>query len=167
MIEIDLDITPQWINDNDWLSLSEQSIDEAIKLSDYNFLNAIDNEVSISVSLSDNETVHALNKQYRDKDKPTNILSFPMIEPAELDGLADHPIPEILLGDMILSYEICTAEAKAKHISLAHHYQHLIVHGILHLLGYNHIKDDEADIMQSVEILALKNMGIENPYEKG
>lgn len=167
MIEIDLDIAPNWEKEIHWSDLSKKSINEAIKLSDYNFLCSIDNNVSISISLSKNEKVHALNKQYRDKDKPTNILSFPMVEPTELSGLAEHPIPEILLGDMILSYDICYAEAKEKGISLTNHYQHLIVHGILHLLGYNHIEDDDAEKMQTIEILALKNMGIENPYEKG
>lgn len=167
MTEIDIDIGPDWDANIDWLNMSKKSIDEAIKLSDYNFLHDIDNMVSISISLSDNDSVHALNKEYRDKDKPTNILSFPIYENAELSGLANHPIPEILLGDMILSYEICHAEAQEKGISLRDHYQHLIVHGILHLLGYNHIEDDDADKMQSLEILALKNMGIENPYEKG
>ncbi len=167
MIEIDLDINPKWKRDNDWLALSQRPIYEAIELSDYSFLQKIDNNVSISILLSDNETIHTLNQQYRSKDKPTDILSFPMVERSELSTLAHHPIHEILLGDIILSHDICHSEAKEKGISLKDHYQHLIVHGILHLLGYNHIDDDDADKMQSIEILALKKMGIKNPYEKG
>ncbi len=167
MIEIDLDINPIWQSDIHWFDLSKKSIDEAVKLSDYSFLHEINNNVSISISLSNNDIIHTLNNAYRSKDKPTNILSFPMVERADLGDLIEHPIPEILLGDIILSYDICHAEAKEKGILITHHYQHLIVHGILHLLGYNHIADDDAEKMQSIEILALKNMGIENPYEKG
>lgn len=167
MIEIDIIIGADWDGNIDWYGLSEQSVATAIKYSNYNEIIDIDHIVSISISLSNNDEVHSLNHQYRGKDKPTNILSFPMLHKDELANINQNIIPEILLGDLILSYQICHNEAQEKNIRLTDHFQHLIIHGILHLLGYNHIEDDDAEKMQSIEIYGLNILGIDNPYEKG
>lgn len=167
MIEIDLIKGQDWADEDHWHNLSMQSILSAIKHSDYKYLMELDHNISISISLSDNDEVHALNHHYRQKDKPTNILSFPMLERAELANIANSEIPEIMLGDLILSYQICVQEAQTKKISLSDHFQHLIVHGILHLLGYDHIEEEDAETMQSIEICAMHYMGIDNPYERG
>lgn len=164
---ISIDLNSSWDDGVDWQTLAEESINQAIINSDYKYLPSYDKNISISITLSNNDQLHALNKQYRGKDKATNILSFPMLEPNELRALDNHPIPEILLGDLILSHDICYDEAIEKNITIEEHYQHLIIHGILHLLGYDHIEDKDADIMQSIEITALHNMGINNPYERG
>lgn len=167
MIEIDIIIEPIWGSANDWHALSKRSINKALEYSNYKGLLKTYKHISISISLSNNQQVHALNNQYRSKDKPTNILSFPMLERDELDTIDIIQTPEIMLGDLILAYNICNDEALAQNITLANHFAHLIIHGILHLLQYNHIEDADADIMQSIEINALRDMGIDNPYKKG
>jgi probable rRNA maturation factor len=105
----------------------------------------------ISVLLTNDKEVHQLNKQFRQKDKPTNVLSFPNGE----DGV---------LGDIAMSLETLIREAKDEGKSLENHYTHLFVHGVLHLLGYDHENDEDQDEMESLEIKILKKMGITNPY---
>ena len=106
-----------------------------------------------------------LNSQYRDKNKPTNVLSFPMAEPDDLRH-ANVAGPELLLGDIILARGVCEAEAAEKSISVEQHATHLVVHGTLHLLGYDHHDDPEAADMEAREIRALQRLGIANPYEE-
>ena len=120
--------------------------------------------LSISVSLSTDEEVQTLNSQWRGKDKPTNVLSFPMLEADELDALANTDDGEVLLGDMILAHGVCASEAEEKGITLTDHVSHLIVHGTLHLLGLDHIEDGEAEHMEALEVKALASLGIGNPY---
>ena len=167
MIEIDLNRGADWGGDIDWLHLSETCTIKAIENSNYNQLNSLPLKFSISINLSNNVQVHALNKQYRNKDKPTNILSFPMLDQAALESASTNAMPEMLLGDLILSYQLCSLEAEQKNITIIQHFQHLIIHGILHLLGYNHIEDIDADVMQAIEIKTLNDLGVDDPYEKG
>jgi probable rRNA maturation factor len=114
----------------------------------------------ISFVLTDDKRMRALNRTYRGKDKPTNVLSF-----AALD--ADRPKAGMpwLLGDVILAAGVIAREAKAQRKKLDHHLSHLAVHGVLHLLGYDHEEDEEAEAMEALEIAALAGMGIANPYE--
>ena len=109
---------------------------------------------SVVISLSDDASVRALNKQYRGKDRPTNVLSFP-------DG------EEMRLGDMILAYETVAREAEAQGKKLKDHVTHLTMHGVLHLLGYDHETDSDAKAMERKEIRLLAAMAIANPYECG
>ena len=108
----------------------------------------------LSVAFMDDAQIQALNAQYRGKDKPTNVLSFPP------DGF--NPV----MGDIALAYETCALEAAQKDISLRDHAAHLIIHGYLHLSGYDHENDADASKMEALEITALKTLGIENPYEE-
>ncbi len=108
---------------------------------------------TISILLTNNSEIKKINKQYRDKNKPTNILSFEIGESG-------------VLGDIALSYETIKKESEDQNISFENHLTHLIVHGVLHLLGYDHIKDSEAKEMEDLEIKILDKMGIENPYKK-
>lgn len=120
--------------------------------------------LSASLVLSDDAEVHALNREWRGKDKPTNVLSFPMLERAELLALAPEGPPE-LLGDIALAFETCQREAAEKGIPLEHHAAHLIVHGLLHLAGYDHeTSAEDAAAMEALEIKALALMGIADPY---
>jgi probable rRNA maturation factor len=123
--------------------------------------------MSVSVKLSDDAEVHALNREWREKDKPTNVLSFPMLDDDEIDALLEgtYNAPEIMLGDIILAYETCAAEAEEKHISVADHATHLVIHGMLHLLGHDHVDDEEAEAMEALEVKALASMGLHNPYD--
>ena len=105
------------------------------------------------VLLTDDTAVQRLNAEFRNKDKPTNVLSFPAP-----DGLADH------LGDICLAYETCAREAVEQGKSLAAHLQHLTAHGVLHLLGYDHDVDADAEIMEALERRILAALGVADPY---
>jgi probable rRNA maturation factor len=120
--------------------------------------------LSASILFADDAEVHALNAAWRGKDKPTNVLSFPMLERAELLALAPDGPPE-LLGDIALALETCTREAAEKGLSLEQHAAHLIVHGLLHLAGHDHeTSPQDAHTMETLEINALALMGIADPY---
>jgi probable rRNA maturation factor len=165
MLEVELDHLDEWDEDRDWPALAERAVAEAFKVSSHGDLAAAPFTLSISISLSTDEQVQTLNAQWRGKDKPTNVLSFPMLEADELDALANTDDGEVLLGDMILAYGVCVAEAQEKGISLADHVTHLIVHGTLHLLGYDHIEDQKAEHMEALEVKALASLGLANPYD--
>ena len=116
--------------------------------------------VEISVVLADDAMVQALNRQYRGQDKPTNVLSF-----AALDGEEDLP-PDgpLLLGDVVLAFETTSREAEAEGKTLADHLSHLLVHGVLHLLGYDHLEEADAEEMEEQERVILADLGIADPY---
>ena len=106
------------------------------------------------------EESQALNREYRGKDKPTNVLSFPSELPEEvLDSLPREP-----LGDIIICVPVVFAEAAEQGKAARDHWAHLTVHGVLHLLGFDHIEDDEAEEMEGLEIRVLAGLGIANPY---
>lgn len=124
----------------------------------------------ISLLGCDDARIAELNAEFREKDKPTNVLSWPAEDlAAEDDGGA--PLPpeadftgEIALGDIAISFETCQREAQAAGRPLADHSCHLVIHGMLHLLGYDHIRDGDAALMEGIEVLLLGKMGIANPY---
>lgn len=97
-----------------------------------------------------------LNLQYREKDKPTNVLSFPFDVP--------EGIELSLLGDLVICADVVKKEAIAQHKTLAEHWAHMVIHGCLHLLGFDHIDDDEAEEMESLEINLLDKLAYKNPY---
>lgn len=110
----------------------------------------------LTVRIVDTEESHQLNHDYRGKDKPTNVLSFPFEVPPgmELD----------LLGDLIICRQVVEKEAEEQNKPLLAHWAHMVVHGSLHLLGYDHIEDDEAEEMESLETEIMQSMGFEDPY---
>ncbi len=117
-------------------------------------------DVEVSAVLANDDLVHVLNREYRGMDKPTNVLSF-----ASLD--ADDPLPPegpVHIGDLILAYETLEREAVEQGKSMKDHFIHLLVHGTLHLLGYDHMDDDEATVMETTEIRILERLNIQNPY---
>jgi len=119
--------------------------------------NAPSEPVELSLLLSDDAAVQELNRAWRGKDKPTNVLSFPAPEQPGVPG-PRH------LGDIVLAYETVVREAADEGKSLHDHATHLIVHGTLHLLGYDHELEVEAEIMEGLEIEALARLGVANPY---
>ena len=110
----------------------------------------------LTFRIVDTEESHQLNHDYRGKDKPTNVLSFPFEVPPgmELD----------LLGDLIICRQVVEKEAEEQNKPLLAHWAHMVVHGSLHLLGYDHIEDDEAEEMESLETEIMQTMGFEDPY---
>ncbi|MCR2833352.1 rRNA maturation RNase YbeY [Parerythrobacter lacustris] len=120
--------------------------------------------LTASVLFTSDDEVHTLNRNWRQRDKPTNVLSFPMLERTELSGLATHG-PPAMLGDLALAYATCAHEAEEKGIALEHHAAHLLVHGFLHLAGYDHVgSESHAEEMEALEIAALAKLGITDPY---
>jgi len=120
--------------------------------------------LSASLLFTSDAEVHALNREWRQRDKPTNVLSFPMLARGELLSLGRDGPPE-LLGDVALAHETCAREATEKGIPLDHHAAHLIVHGLLHLAGHDHeLGQAEAETMEALETKALALMGIADPY---
>ncbi|MEQ9326658.1 MAG: rRNA maturation RNase YbeY [Rhodospirillales bacterium] len=116
----------------------------------------------ISILLTDDAEVRALNRDYRKQDKPTNVLSF-----AAMDGdLAPMPDGSLPLGDIVLAFETVGREAGEAGISLADHATHMVVHGTLHLLQYDHVTDAEAEVMESLETAILAGLGIADPYAR-
>ena len=117
-----------------------------------------------SVMLTDDAHIQALNRTWRAKDKPTNVLSFPMVERDDLLALAPDGPPE-MLGDIALAHETCAREAAEKGVGIEAHAVHLIIHGLLHLAGHDHeISPADADAMEALETKALALMGLADPY---
>ena len=118
----------------------------------------------VSLVFTDDESIRAINAEWRSQDKPTNVLSFPQVQADLLDTLSNSDDGEILLGDIVLARETCVREALEKAVPIADHATHLIVHGTLHLVGYDHLDDPAADAMEALEVKALASLGIANPY---
>ena len=108
--------------------------------------------MEINLILIDDKNIQEINKTYRKHDKPTNVISFETGD-------------DLLLGDIFISYDTLTREAKEQNISFLDHFTHLLCHGMLHILGYDHITDSDAEIMEGLEIKILKQFKIANPYE--
>ncbi|RUO80460.1 rRNA maturation RNase YbeY [Idiomarina tyrosinivorans] len=113
-------------------------------------------DTELTVRFVDNDEIQQLNREYRGKDKLTNVLSFPFEAPVEL--------PVNLLGDIVIAAEVIINEAEAQQKSVQHHWTHMIIHGTLHLLGFDHIDADEAEQMEQLERDILAHFGIRDPY---
>lgn len=164
MLDIALIGEEDWPDRTDWTQLTQRAVAAAFAQTPHAELRTEPVAIEISVKFSDNAEVQALNATYRGKDAPTNVLSFPMVQPDLLESLNMGDDGEVLLGDIILAKETCEREAEEKKISFADHATHLIVHGTLHLLGYDHMVDHEAEAMEAIETRALAALGIANPY---
>ncbi|MEO6014175.1 MAG: rRNA maturation RNase YbeY [Devosia sp.] len=131
---------------------ADEAVRAALKLSKAKITGATE----LSIVLTDDAEQQNLNREWRGIDKTTNVLSFPQIEPfGPVFGL---------LGDIILARETLEREAVVEKVSFEDHFTHLVVHGFLHLLGYDHIADDEALAMESLETQILASMGVADPY---
>jgi len=148
----------------DWDMLAHRAVSSAIAHSPYAAFASDQALYEVAVKLTSDEEVHSLNRAYRDKDKPTNVLSFPMVQEDLLQATGNTDDGEILLGDIVLAEGVCAAEAADKGISIADHATHLIVHGTFHLLGYDHMDENEAEAMEALEIATLLSMGLPDPY---
>lgn len=152
-IQVEIDIE---VEDPAWGSLSGPARQSAIRA-----LELLSQEIGakapppgpVSILLTDDDAVARMNQQFRGKAGPTNVLSFPA-----------GPNPEGQLGDIALAYGVCATEASEQGKTLTAHLQHLVAHGVLHLVGYDHITDDEAAVMEDLERRILASLGVADPY---
>jgi probable rRNA maturation factor len=164
MLDISLEADEEWDSSRSWEPLVRKAAEAAIAESAYPDVARSERHIELFVRLTSDSEVRALNAKWRRKDKPTNVLSFPMADEYELQA-ENVAVPELLLGDIVLAHGVCEGEAADKGIAIDQHASHLLVHGTLHLLGYDHRDDAEAADMEAREIRALARLGIANPYE--
>ncbi|MEY8247134.1 MAG: rRNA maturation RNase YbeY [Bermanella sp.] len=124
-------------------------------------LQGLKDEAELSIRLVDEAESQQLNLEYRGQDKPTNVLSFPFEVPEALQGLDEVGQ---LIGDLVICAQVVADEAKRQHKPAIHHWAHMVVHGCLHLLGYDHITDAEAQVMEDMERTILGSLNIADPY---
>ena len=156
MTALDLDVAVEggaWSEVADIEALAHRAVTAALGVAS----DAPQAPVEVSLLLTDDAGVRGLNSAWRGKDKPTNVLSFPSPEQPGVPG-PRH------LGDIALAFETLQREARDEGKTVADHAAHLIVHGTLHLLGYDHETTGEAEIMEALEVKALKSLGIADPY---
>ena len=158
-MELEVDIEEPWPA-GDWEQISGRSAAALAEIAP----ELANSRLSTSILFTSDDEVHTLNREWRQRDKPTNVLSFPMLEPDDLPRLAPDG-PPVLLGDVALAYETCAREAADKAIPLEHHAAHLIVHGLLHLAGHDHeLGEADAEAMEALEVKALALIGVADPY---
>jgi len=158
-LQLDIDIEAPW-PEGAWEGLAARAAAAAAQVAP----ELAHPRLSASLLFTSDAAIHALNREWRGRDKPTNVLSFPMLEREDLLALAPKGPPE-LLGDIALAHETCAREAVEKGVSLEEHAAHLLVHGLLHLAGHDHeISPADADAMEALEIKALAILGIADPY---
>ncbi len=165
MILVEAETSEEWDSSTDWAQLAEAAVRAAVAESIMPGL--LDGAVAaeVSVKFTSDAEVRSLNADWRGKDKATNVLSFPMVEPELLATLV-RAEGEALLGDIVLAHGVCAGEAADKGIGVRTHAAHLVVHGTLHLLGYDHERGDEdAETMEATERRSLAVLGIADPYE--
>ena len=152
-IELQLDVQLAVKNDNNLPTEEQFSLWATAAL-----LNRTEyEEPEMTIRIVDEDESQELNHEYRDKDKPTNVLSFPFEAPVHV------PIP--LLGDLIVCKQVVEREAIEQGKTLTSHWAHMIIHGCLHLLGYDHIDDEEAEEMEGIEKVLMAELGFEDPYK--
>lgn len=161
-LELDIEVEDGWPA-ADWTGLAERAAAALTQV----VPELANPRLSASVLFTSDEDIHSLNREWRQRDKPTNVLSFPMLERAELLTLADNG-PPVLLGDIVLAWETCAREAAEKGVALADHAAHLLIHGLLHLSGHDHeTADEDAEAMEALEVKALAILGVTDPYGTG
>jgi len=166
MIEVAASVGGEWPAEADWEVLAVGAAHAAVTQTPFGWLADAPFMAEISVKFAENDEVQTLNGAYRHKDKPTNVLSFPQIQPDLIEALDLTDDGEVLLGDIILARGVVESEAGEKGVSMERHATHLVVHGVLHLLGYDHEQGEaEAEAMEAIERAALLELGIPDPYQ--
>ena len=165
MIAVESDLSGEWDSRTDWAALADGAVRAAVAESRHAALIEGGIAVEVSVKFGGDAEVRALNSEYRSKDKATNVLSFPMLDAGLIAQARSAGGCEVLLGDIVLAHGVCAREAAEQSLALRDHAAHLIVHGALHLLGYDHeTGDQDAEAMEEIERRALAGLGIANPY---
>lgn len=159
LIDVDDDRWFEWYTPDQWHELLHKIIQQVIETL------KITTRVEVSILLTNNIEIQALNKEYRGKDKPTNVLSFPNLNEDDLRFLPKNPIYPVMLGDLVLAFETLLEESALEKKPFLDHFNHLVVHGMLHLLGYDHETDDDEECMKEKEVMILKSLNVNNPYQ--
>ncbi len=160
----------QTIEDRRWHSLSLPDLAERAAFTTLTHLGLDTERCEVSLLACNDARITTLNRDFRDKDTATNVLSWPAFDLAPpIPGATPlRPAPdhsgEIALGDLAISWETCAREAHSAGLPMADHVTHLVVHGLLHLLGYDHIRDPDATLMQTIEAEILGKLGVADPY---
>ena len=156
---LEVDIEKPWPA-GEWEALAERASEAAAQVAP----ELANPRLSASLLFTSDDEIHTLNREWRQRDKPTNVLSFPMLERGELLALAGDG-PPVLLGDVALAHETCAREAAEKGVPLADHAAHLIIHGLLHLAGHDReTSAEDAEAMEALEVKALAILGVADPY---
>ena len=160
IMEFDCDVEGPWPSDADWEATARIAATALL-----NVAPELDQpRLTVSLLFTTDEAIQALNREWRQRDKPTNVLSFPMLSRDELLALTPDG-PPVMFGDIALAYETCAREAAEKGLLLFEHVYHLLIHGLLHLAGHDHEQGEaEAEAMETLETKALALMGIADPY---
>jgi probable rRNA maturation factor len=145
-----------WRNEADAEAVIHRAIEIAAEIAD-----ADTGEAELAVMLTDDAGIRTLNNNWRGIDKPTNVLSFPALQPTGSSGPDDAPR---MLGDIAIAYETTRKEASDEQKPFDHHLSHLAVHGFLHLIGYDHENDADAETMEALETQILAQLGVPDPY---
>ena len=163
MLEIALEADEEWDSSRSWEQLIREAAEAAIAESAFPQLTRSERPVELSVRLTGDDEVRELNAKWRGKDKATNVLSFPL---ANSDDFQNTNVSgrELLLGDIVMARGVCEAESAEKGVSIQDHATHLLIHGTLHLLGYDHHDDAHAAEMEAREVRALARLGFSDPY---
>jgi probable rRNA maturation factor len=151
-----LTVAECWQNEANAESTIHRAIEAAAEIIDADV-----GETELAIMLTDDAGIRILNSNWRGIDKPTNVLSFPALQPAGPGGPDDAPR---MLGDIAIAYETTRKEADDEQKPFDHHLSHLAVHGLLHLVGYDHEDDADAEVMEALEVNILAQLGIPNPY---
>ena len=164
-------LTDTVMEDPRWEGVDLETLAEQAAISTLTFLGCPTDGYEIAVLACGDARIADLNAEFREKPAPTNVLSWPSYDlAAEQDGGSPLPAPDPdplmgeSLGDIAIAFETCEREAREAGKSMADHVTHLIVHGVLHLLGYDHVRDHDATLMEGLETQILGKMGIADPY---
>ncbi len=161
-------LTDVMIEDRRWHALGLEALAERAAVTTLAHLGLDPAQFEISILACNDARISALNEDFRGKPQPTNVLSWPSQErgPERAGAVPElpRPGPDTELGDIAIAYDICASEAALGDKPLADHITHLIAHAVLHLLGYDHIRDEDATLMEACEVAILCKLGIANPY---
>jgi probable rRNA maturation factor len=159
-MECDVSVEAPWPEGTDWQALVERAAEAAAQVAS----ELANPRLSADLLFTSDAEIHALNREWRQRDRPTNVLSFPMLERSELLELGSEG-PPVLLGDIALAHETCAREAAERGLPLDHHAVHLVIHGLMHLAGHDHETSvEDAEAMEALETMALAICGIADPY---
>lgn len=146
----------------------EKTCKELILLSEIKSFLKKENHLELSISLVSNAQIKKINHEFRNKNKATDVLSFPFLDEKLIHKIgfenATKSTPQLFLGDIVLAFEVINKEAIAAGKDFNHHLTHLLLHSLLHLIGYDHEKKKDAEEMEKIEIKILQKIGIKNPY---